>query len=71
MEYTTLGDTGTTVSRICLGCTSFGSSDWRDWVLDEEAGLELVDRAIESGIDFFSPPEASIRTQARKTSSRM
>jgi aryl-alcohol dehydrogenase-like predicted oxidoreductase len=53
MEYTTLGDTGTTVSRICLGCTSFGSSDWRDWVLDEEAGLELVDRAIESGIDFF------------------
>jgi aryl-alcohol dehydrogenase-like predicted oxidoreductase len=53
MEYTTLGDTGTTVSRICLGCMSFGSSDWRDWVLDEEAGLELVDRAIELGIDFF------------------
>jgi aryl-alcohol dehydrogenase-like predicted oxidoreductase len=53
MEYTTLGDTGTTVSRICLGCMSFGSSNWRDWVLDEEAGLELVDRAIELGIDFF------------------
>ncbi|MFD1515451.1 aldo/keto reductase [Halomarina rubra] len=53
MEYTTLGDTGTTVSRICLGCMSFGTSDWRDWVLDEEAGLELVDRAIDLGINFF------------------
>ncbi|KTG10279.1 aldo/keto reductase [Haloprofundus marisrubri] len=53
MEYTTLGDTGMTVSRICLGCMSFGTSDWREWVLDEEAGLELVDRAIELGINFF------------------
>ncbi|MFB6069317.1 MAG: aldo/keto reductase [Halobacterium sp.] len=53
MEYTTLGDTGMEVSRICLGCMSFGSSDWREWVLDEEAGLELVDRAIELGINFF------------------
>jgi aryl-alcohol dehydrogenase-like predicted oxidoreductase len=53
MEYTTLGDTGMTVSRICLGCMSFGTSDWRDWVLDEEAGLELVDRALDLGINFF------------------
>jgi aryl-alcohol dehydrogenase-like predicted oxidoreductase len=53
MEYTTLGDTGMEVSRICLGCMSFGSSDWRDWVLDEEEGLELVERAIDLGINFF------------------
>ncbi|WP_152041376.1 aldo/keto reductase [Salinigranum salinum] len=53
MEYTTLGDTGMEVSRICLGCMSFGTSSWRDWVLDEEAGLELVDRAIDLGINFF------------------
>jgi aryl-alcohol dehydrogenase-like predicted oxidoreductase len=53
MEYTTLGDTGMRVSRICLGCLSFGSSEWRDWVLDEEEGIELVDRAIELGINFF------------------
>jgi aryl-alcohol dehydrogenase-like predicted oxidoreductase len=53
MEYTTLGDTGTTVSKICLGCMSFGSSDWREWVLDPEAGRELVDRAIELGVNFF------------------
>ncbi|MFC6825889.1 aldo/keto reductase [Halopelagius fulvigenes] len=53
MEYTTLGDTGMEVSRICLGCMSFGSSDWRDWVLDEEEGKELVERALELGINFF------------------
>ncbi|SFG08122.1 Predicted oxidoreductase [Halopelagius inordinatus] len=53
MEYTTLGDTGMEVSRICLGCMSFGTSDWREWVLDEEEGKELVDRAIELGINFF------------------
>jgi len=53
MEYTTLGDTGTTVSRICLGCMSFGSSDWRPWVLDPEEGEEIIDRAIELGINFF------------------
>ncbi|SEP23870.1 Predicted oxidoreductase [Halogranum amylolyticum] len=51
MEYTTLGDTGTTVSRLCLGCMSFGSS--HDWMLDREEGEELVKRAIELGINFF------------------
>ncbi len=53
MEYTTLGNTGMSVSRICLGCMSFGSSDWRDWVLDEEESHEIIDRAIELGINFF------------------
>ncbi len=53
MEYTTLGDTGMTVSRICLGCMSFGSSDWRDWTLDEENSLPIIDRAIDLGINFF------------------
>jgi aryl-alcohol dehydrogenase-like predicted oxidoreductase len=53
MEYTTLGSTGTTVSKICLGCMSFGDPDWREWVLGEEAGKELVERAIELGVNFF------------------
>jgi len=53
MEYTTLGSTGTTVSRICLGCMSFGSSDWDEWVLEEEASHEIIDRAIDLGINFF------------------
>jgi len=53
MEYTTLGDTGLDVSRICLGCMSFGDVDWRPWTLDEEEGIELVERALELGVNFF------------------
>ncbi|EMA67180.1 aldo/keto reductase [Halorubrum kocurii] len=53
MEYTTLGSTGTTVSKICLGCMSFGDSDWREWVLDEAEGKALVKRALELGVNFF------------------
>ena len=53
MEYTTLGDTGMQVSRIALGCMSFGNPDWRDWVLDEGESKELIDRAVELGINFF------------------
>jgi len=53
MEYTTLGRTGVEVSRICLGCMSFGSSDWREWVLDPEESHEIIDRAIDLGVNFF------------------
>ncbi|OAQ51377.1 hypothetical protein HTG_16930 [Natrinema mahii] len=51
MEYTTLGSTGMTVSRICLGCMSFGTE--REWMLDPEESEELIDRAIDLGINFF------------------
>ncbi len=53
MVYTTLGATGVTVSRICLGCMSYGSPQWREWVLDEEAARPFFRRAIEAGINFF------------------
>jgi aryl-alcohol dehydrogenase-like predicted oxidoreductase len=53
MEYTTLGSTGMEVSKICLGCMSFGSSDWRPWVLDEEDARPIIERAIELGVNFF------------------
>jgi aryl-alcohol dehydrogenase-like predicted oxidoreductase len=36
MDYVNLGHTGLKVSRLCLGCMSFGSSKWRSWVLDED-----------------------------------
>jgi aryl-alcohol dehydrogenase-like predicted oxidoreductase len=53
MEYTTLGNTGMEVSRICLGCMSFGSPEWRDWVLDEAESRPLIERALDLGINFF------------------
>ncbi|MBW3628304.1 MAG: aldo/keto reductase [Gemmatimonadetes bacterium] len=53
MEHTNLGATGLTVSRICLGCMSYGSSQWRPWVLDEDAARPFFRRAVEAGINFF------------------
>jgi aryl-alcohol dehydrogenase-like predicted oxidoreductase len=53
MEYTTLGSTGIEVSRICLGCMSFGTPEWREWVLDEAESREIIERAIDLGINFF------------------
>ena len=40
MEYVRLGQTGLKVSRICLGMMSYGTPDWRDWVLDEAAARD-------------------------------
>jgi aryl-alcohol dehydrogenase-like predicted oxidoreductase len=53
MEYTTLGSTGIDVSRIALGCMSFGTPEWREWVLDEDESREIIERAIDLGINFF------------------
>lgn len=53
MQYVNLGTTGTKVSRLCLGMMTYGSSQWRDWVLDEEASKPLIRMAVEAGINFF------------------
>ncbi|MFB6220507.1 MAG: aldo/keto reductase, partial [Halolamina sp.] len=66
MEYTTLGDTGIEVSKICLGCMSFGDPEWRDWVLGEEAGTELVDRAVELGVNFFDTANMYSRGESER-----
>jgi len=51
MEYTTLGDTGLTVSRIAVGCGRFGRND--ETKLADGAAADLVDRAIDLGVNFF------------------
>ena len=55
MEYVTLGSTGLQVSRICLGCMSYGEPGRgaHPWSLDEEASRPLFRQAIEAGINFF------------------
>jgi aryl-alcohol dehydrogenase-like predicted oxidoreductase len=53
MKYTKLGRTGLVVSRIALGCMSYGTPAWRPWVLDAEASMPFFQRAIELGINFF------------------
>jgi 1-deoxyxylulose-5-phosphate synthase len=53
MQYVNLGKTGLKVSRLCLGMMSYGTSQWRDWVLNEPEGRPFVQRALELGITFF------------------
>jgi aryl-alcohol dehydrogenase-like predicted oxidoreductase len=53
MQYTQLGSSGLVVSRICLGCMSYGSSKWRPWVLDEADALSFYGKALDLGINFF------------------
>jgi aryl-alcohol dehydrogenase-like predicted oxidoreductase len=53
MQYVRLGTTGLKVSRICLGMMTYGSSAWRDWVLDGPDAEPIVRRAAEVGITFY------------------
>lgn len=53
MEYLNLGKSALKVSRLCLGTMSYGSTDWRPWILTEEQGRPFIKRALELGINFF------------------
>ncbi|CDS07167.1 hypothetical protein LRAMOSA09690 [Lichtheimia ramosa] len=53
MQYAQLGNTGLRVSKIALGCMSYGSSKWADWVLNEEESLTMIEKAYKTGINFF------------------
>lgn len=55
MEYTQLGNTGLTVSRLCLGCMSFGTpgGPTHPWVIPESESKPFFKLAVESGINFF------------------
>ncbi|MFQ5745285.1 MAG: aldo/keto reductase [Acidobacteriota bacterium] len=53
MKYVRLGNTGLEVSRICLGCMSYGDPQWRPWVLDESTARAHFRKALELGINFF------------------
>lgn len=53
MEYVNLGKTGLKVSRICLGCMTYGTPEWRPWVLSEADSRPFFERALELGINFF------------------
>lgn len=60
MKFTTLGKTGVTVSRLCLGCMSYGGGDLPSWALgtkgwhvDEAGAREHFKLALDSGINFF------------------
>jgi 1-deoxyxylulose-5-phosphate synthase len=55
MKYTKLGSTGLKVSRLCIGCMSFGGPDAEgfEWTLDYDDSKKIIDRAVDLGINFF------------------
>jgi aryl-alcohol dehydrogenase (NADP+) len=53
MQYVRFGRTGLKVSRLCLGCMTYGTPKWRPWILDEEASRPFFRQALEAGINFF------------------
>ena len=60
MEFTRLGHTGLTVSRICLGCMTYGvpARGAHPWTLDEAASRPLIHQALDAGINFFDTANA-------------
>ncbi|KAH7098746.1 NADP-dependent oxidoreductase domain-containing protein, partial [Auriculariales sp. MPI-PUGE-AT-0066] len=62
-----LGSSGLKVSRIILGCMSYGSSKWADWVLDEEAALPLFKAAYDAGITTWDTADV-YRSRRERTS---
>jgi len=53
MHYVNLGTAGVKVSRVALGCLTFGSKQWRPWVLEDDDAVSLIKRALDHGINFF------------------
>jgi aryl-alcohol dehydrogenase (NADP+) len=53
MQYVNLGKTGMKVSRLCLGMMSYGSKQWREWILEEADAKPFIKRALDAGINFF------------------
>jgi aryl-alcohol dehydrogenase-like predicted oxidoreductase len=55
MRYTKLGRTGLDVSRLCLGCMSYGggNSGFHQWSLGEQESRPFIKKALEAGINFF------------------
>jgi 1-deoxyxylulose-5-phosphate synthase len=53
MEHTRLGTSGLVISRICLGCMSYGDKKWRQWVIGADEARDHFRLAVEAGVNFF------------------
>ncbi|MBN3840603.1 aldo/keto reductase [Burkholderia sp. Ac-20349] len=53
MEYERLGRSGLKVSKLCLGCMTYGDPSWRPWVATEETARPFIRSALDAGVNFF------------------
>jgi len=71
MEYVRFGNTGLKVSRICLGCMSYGkSAEGGQWELDEEQSRPYFRRALENGINFFDTADVYSNGRSEEVTGR-
>ena len=66
MQYSKLGNTGINVSRICLGCMSYGDKKWRDWVLTMDEARDHFAAAVEAVINSSTPPTRLLGRRERR-----
>jgi len=67
MEYARLGNTGLKVSRICLGCMSYGDPSWDKWILPKDEGVAHIKKALAAGINFFDTADIYSNGQSEVT----
>src|ERR671922_678213 len=71
MQYVTLGKTGMKVSRLCLGMMSYGSKQWREWILEEEEARPFIQRALEAGINFFDTADVYSTGESERVTGKL
>src|SRR3954468_3393285 len=71
MRYTTLGNTGLRVSRVCLGMMSFGEDSDREWVLGDDDAEPIVRAAVEGGVTFFDTADTYSKGASEVTTGRL
>ncbi|HEY5290391.1 MAG TPA: aldo/keto reductase, partial [Caulobacteraceae bacterium] len=70
MDHVRLGNTGLKVSRLCLGCMTYGSPKWRPWIHDEQASLPFFKAAIEGGINFFDTADVYSQGESERVTGK-
>jgi len=66
-----LGPTGLKVSRLCLGCMSYGAKSWHDWVLEDKQARPYFERAFAMGINFFDTADVYSLGESEKILGRV
>jgi len=71
MRYARLGNTGLEVSRLALGCMTYGDPGWRPWILDEARARPHVAAALDAGINFFDTADMYSRGVSEEVIGRL
>jgi aryl-alcohol dehydrogenase-like predicted oxidoreductase len=70
MQYVKLGATGLKVSRLCLGCLSFGSPEMQPWIMREEDAKPYFKQALDAGINFFDTADVYSMGESERITGR-